>query len=313
MSQSSENVERPRWPRRELNPLLAKELRGQMRGARAFVVLTAYLLILSCVAAVIYASQTVDPYLPVHRPDMAALGKAIFASVVLMEIFPVTFVAPALTSGAISGERERKTYDLLRTTLLSARALVVGKLASAVMYLLLLILAAVPLEGLAFVLGGVVIEELVLALVILVVTALAFSAIGLVFSAFSRTTRGATGLAYATTVTVTVVLPILLAIVATVGLALVVPGSDGPGYSWGVQAVLIYLLYLGAGLSPVATAVVTHTLLEEQGTMWIYWMEVDASHRIPILSPWIVYTVIYVGLTVVLVALAARRIRENDQ
>jgi ABC-type transport system involved in multi-copper enzyme maturation permease subunit len=219
-----------------------------------------------------------------------------------------------LTSGAISGERERKTYDLLRTTLLSARALIMGKLAFAVMYLLLLILAAVPLEGLAFVLGGVAIEELVLALVILVVTALAFSAIGLFFSAFSRTTRGATGLAYGTTVMATVVLPILLAIVATVGEAVVVFGGDGPEYSWGVQAVLIYLLYLGAGLSPVATAVVTRTLLVEQETIWLYWMEVDAGHRIPIPSPWIVYTVIYIGLTVVLLALAARRVSmTNDE
>lgn len=310
MAQSSKTVGRRRWSRRELNPLLIKELRVYMRGGRAFIVLTVYLLILSCVTAIIYASQAADLYYPSRRPDMAALGRSIFAGVVLMEIFPVAFIAPALTVGAISGERERKTYDLLRATLLPARRLVLGKLASAVTYLLLLVLAAVPLEGLAFVVGGVVIEELALALLILVVTILAFSAMGLFFSAFSRTTRRATGLAYATALMATVVLPILLVIVAAVSGALMFTGG-GSAPSWGVQAALVYLLYLGAGLSPVATAVLTQALLDEHNTVWLYWMDLADGHRIPIPSPWIAYTILYIGLTVVLLALAARRVSDE--
>ena len=142
----------------ESNPLLIKELRGRMRGARGFVVLTVYLVLLSCFAAVVYYAYTLNASSPMGGLDMAELGTAVFASVVIIEIFMVMLITPAFTAGAISGERERKTFELLRTTLLSGRQLVYGKFASALTYMLLLILTAVPLESLAFFMGGVVVE-----------------------------------------------------------------------------------------------------------------------------------------------------------
>jgi ABC-2 type transport system permease protein len=189
VGEEATTVKRRRWLRRESNPLLIKELRGRMRGARAFVVLTVYLLLLSCFTSIIYYAYAASARGPGGRSEMAYLGKTVFASVVLIEIFMVTFITPAFTAGAISGERERKTYDLLRTTLLPAHRLVSGKLASALTYMFLLILAAVPLESLAFVLGGVVVEELALALVVLLVSAFAFAAVGIFFSSLVRTAR----------------------------------------------------------------------------------------------------------------------------
>ena len=47
-----------RWLHRESNPLLIKELRGRMRGPRAFIVLTVYLLLLSCFTSIIYFAYT---------------------------------------------------------------------------------------------------------------------------------------------------------------------------------------------------------------------------------------------------------------
>ena len=93
----------------EFNPLLVKELRGRMRGARAFVVLTVYLLLLSCFTAIIYYAYSASARGLGGGPDMAYLGKTVFASVILIEIFMVTFITPAFSAGAISGERERKT------------------------------------------------------------------------------------------------------------------------------------------------------------------------------------------------------------
>lgn len=300
-----------RWLGREPNPVLVKELRGRMRGARAFVVLTIYLLLLSCFTSLIYYAYTASVRGPGSGLQTADVGKTILASVVLIEIFTVAFIAPAFTAGAISGERDHRTYELLRTTLLPARKLVFGKLASALTYLFLLILAAVPLESLAFVLGGVVVEELALAVLILLVTAFAFATTGLFFSALARTTRASTGLAYATTLLAVVGLPVLLVVMAAV-IDPFVSGYAGSTPSWVVRAVLTYGLYLAAGLSPITTAVFTEAALEEHGTIWFFWMDVDATHRILIPSAWIVYTTVYLALALVLLVLTVLQVRRQE-
>jgi len=298
--------------RRESNPLLIKELRARMRGARAFVVLTVYLLLLTCFTSIVYYAYSATAREPGGGPDMAYLGKVIFTSVVLVEIFMVTFITPAFTAGAISGERERKTYELLRTTLLPARKLVSGKLASALTYMLLLILAAVPMESLAFVLGGVVVEELALALVILLVTAFVFAVIGLFFSSIARTTLVSTVLAYTTALLTTVGLPVLLAI----SFALFDSFSYGSVSSippWILETVLLYVAYFVAGLSPITAAVFTEIALEQENAILYFWYDVDSTHRVPIPSAWVVYTVVYLALALVLLLVTVLLVRRQER
>ncbi|MDY7075642.1 MAG: hypothetical protein SXV54_01830 [Chloroflexota bacterium] len=298
------------WMRGESNPLLVKELRGRMRGARAFIVLTVYLLLLSCFTSIIYYVYSASARGPGGGPDMAYLGKTVFASVIIIEIFMVTFITPAFTAGAISGERERKTYELLRTTLLPARKLVFGKLSSALTYMLLLILAAVPLESLAFVLGGVVAEELAIALVILLVTAIGFAAIGIFFSSLVRTTLVSTVLAYVTALLLTVGLPMLMLI--SIGLL----GSFSYNFdppTWIIEAALMYLVYLVVGLSPISAAIGTEIVLEEENALLYFWHRIDSTHSIPVPSFWIVYTLAYLTLALVLLLITILRVRQQEK
>jgi ABC-type transport system involved in multi-copper enzyme maturation permease subunit len=239
---------------------------------------------------------------------MNQLGKTVFATVVILDLFAITAIAPSFTAGAISGERERKTYELLRTTLLPARKLVSGKLTAALAYTVLLILAAVPLESMAFVLGGVVVEELVLAVVVLLVTAFAFSSIGVFFSSLTRSTRVATTLTYVTTLLTTIGIPVLL-VIGSVLLDPYLYGYSSSSLSWVVEAAMNYALYLGAGFSPITAAIFTEMALEEESAVWFFWMEVDSAHRIPIPSAWIVYTVVYLGAALVMLLVAVLRVR----
>jgi ABC-type transport system involved in multi-copper enzyme maturation permease subunit len=108
----------------------------------------------------------------------------------------IGFIGPALTAGAITGERERQTYDLLRTTLISPRMLVLGKLVSACAYLFLLVFAATPIQALAFLLGGIGPEEIFVSTLILLVNIVFFCALGLLCSSFSRRTLTATITSY---------------------------------------------------------------------------------------------------------------------
>src|SRR5258707_12912768 len=148
----------PAPPRRNIrlfsNPVVLKELRGRMRGTRAFVVLTVYLTLMSGFALLLYVLYATSLNYSGVTPG-GTIGRVLFIGIVGVELFLVTFIAPTFTAGAISGERERQTYDLLRTTLLPASRLIIGKLISALSYVFLLLLAAIPLQSLAFLFGGV--------------------------------------------------------------------------------------------------------------------------------------------------------------
>ena len=179
-----------------------KELRGRMRGRRAFVVLTVYLLLLGLFAFAIYvylksqAAQVVVsniggvtrdfPGMPFPGGQTlgngtalsAGIGHGIFGGLLLLETLLVLVLAPAFTTGAISLEREKQTIDMLVTTPLSTLGMVVGKLFSALVYVLLLIIASIPLASLVFVFGGVGPEDLVRAYVFLFALAFGMGAIG---------------------------------------------------------------------------------------------------------------------------------------
>ena len=112
------------------NPVVLKELRGRMRGARAFVVLTIYLALLGAFASLIYVAVSESSTRTSGQANVGEIGRTLFGGIVAIEMLLVSFIAPAFTAGSISGEREHQTYDLLRTTLLPSRALVLGKLLS---------------------------------------------------------------------------------------------------------------------------------------------------------------------------------------
>ena len=189
-----------------------KELRGRMRGRRAFVVMTIYLLLLGLFAFAIYVylkQQAGQVQVGIGdggfgRPFpttqtlangtalSAGIGHGIFGGLLFLETLLVLVLAPAFTTGAISLEREKQTIDLLVTTPLSTLGMVIGKLFSALVYVFLLIVASVPLASLVFVFGGVGPEDLIRAYVFLFALAFGMGAIGLFISALVKRTQTAT-------------------------------------------------------------------------------------------------------------------------
>lgn len=189
-----------------------KELRGRMRGRRAFVVLTIYLLLLGLFAfgIYVYLKQQAATTINTSSPDFggipfpgfqtlsngtalsAGIGHGIFGGLLFLETLLVLVLAPAFTTGAISLEREKQTLDLLVTTPLSTLGMVVGKLFSALIYVFLLIIASIPLASLVFVFGAVGPEDLLRAYAFLFALAFGMGAVGLFISALVRRTQTAT-------------------------------------------------------------------------------------------------------------------------
>ena len=98
----------------------------------------------------------------------------------------VVLFAPAFTSPAFTMEKERNTFDLLYGTRMSPFAIVWGKTAGALTFLLLVILSSVPVVSICLVLGGVDRGDVLWFYVILFLTALQFGMIGLTVSLWVR-------------------------------------------------------------------------------------------------------------------------------
>lgn len=66
----------------------------------------------------------------------------------------ISLIVPVITSGSISGERERQTLDVMLTTPVTTFSIAVGKLGSAMSVVMMYMIASIPVMAIAFVLGG---------------------------------------------------------------------------------------------------------------------------------------------------------------
>ena len=178
-----------------------KELRGRMRGPRAFIALTFYLALLAGFTVMIYLLQEQSAASQIAfgggNPYVAGqVGQAVFTTLLFLQVVLVVFLAPAATTGAISLEREKQTLDLLTATPVSTLGIVLGKLASSLAFVIVLILASIPLTAVVFVFGGVAPEDIVRGYAVLLVTAVGFGSLGVFFSSITRRTQSATFLTY---------------------------------------------------------------------------------------------------------------------
>jgi ABC-type transport system involved in multi-copper enzyme maturation permease subunit len=191
-----------------ISAIIVKELRGRMRGRRAFIVMTIHVLLLTLLAWMFQrlneeslSSQGLGGQATYAS---ASVGRGIFIGLMMLQTLIVAVLAPAATAGAISSEREHQTLELLAVTPISSLAIVLGKLFSALAWVFVLILASIPVTGLVFVFGGVAPDDMLRAYVVLFATVIGLGSVGIFFSALTRRTGAATGLTFVTTLVVVV-------------------------------------------------------------------------------------------------------------
>lgn len=181
-----------------LNPVLARELKQRMRGRHVWVVLTLYLGILAVILRWVYVNASREDVFGggIDLLASAAAGRAIFQWLLFFMLLLVCFIVPGLTAGAISGERERQTLIALQITLLRARSIVFGKLLASLAFVVLLIVASLPLVTVPFLVGGVSGSEMARGLVMVLATAVTLACLSLACSAVLRRTQAATVVSY---------------------------------------------------------------------------------------------------------------------
>ncbi|MAS37785.1 MAG: hypothetical protein CL610_27565 [Anaerolineaceae bacterium] len=297
-----------------VNPVMLKELRGRMRGVRAFIVLTIYLGLMSAFITMLYLVFTASTVRTTGSAAIGSTGRVLFAGLVGVELLLIIFIAPAFTAGAITGERERQTYDLLRTTLLASPSFVIGKLESALGYILLLLFSAIPLQSIAFLFGGVTELELILSFVVLAVTAVTLGTVGIFFSAITPRTLSASVRSYTVALAVTFGVPILLSFPLLNAYVNTAAGfGSGIGSSPLVETIFIYVSLVLVSLNPVSTSLVSQQLLADRQVvgLWTATLASDGS-SIPAVSPWISFTIFYLVISAILIVLAVREMRKVE-
>lgn len=174
-----------------------KELRGRMRGRRAFAIITIYLVLLggfALMAERLLEANASNGFGGTSAFAGAQIGQGIFAALLMLMTLQVVFLAASATAGSISLEREKQTIELLIATPISSLAIVLGKLLSALVYVFLLIAASIPLMAVVFVYGGVGPEDVLRGYIVLIATALGLGSFGLLCSSLVKRTTAATAI-----------------------------------------------------------------------------------------------------------------------
>ena len=195
--------------------VMSKDLRLRMRGWRWAGVVTLYVAILAAVALA-FLLQKYSP--TADKPANA--GIRLLQCLSIFQLLLILFVTPASVAGAISGERQHRTWELLVASRVAAREIVWGKLLAGIAFNIILIGASLPIFSLAFLFGGLALSDLAPAFVVFLATVLLLGSSSLAVSAL--TSR----------LSVSYMLSMLIALSLTVGISLLTlylqaPGSPG--------------------------------------------------------------------------------------
>lgn len=135
------------------NPVLQRELVVNLRMTRAFLLLFAYI---AGLGLLVYAAWPANQTLDLARPEEA---KKLVNLFFLGQYLLVSLMAPSFAAGAITGEKERESYEMLLASPLRPGAIVLGKLAASLVPLAELMICSLPIVMLCLPLGGVSLYE----------------------------------------------------------------------------------------------------------------------------------------------------------
>lgn len=231
------------------NPVYKREIMVRARSYRMPLIIFVFNAVLAA-AALLNMYQTVAQ---VRVSDTIQYSSflQLYAFVAILEFLLLMFIMPALTSGSISGERERQTLELLFTTKMSPKDIILGKLFSAVEQLMVLVVSSLPIVLLTFVYGSVDFMDLGLLLVCFVIVAFFAGGIGILFSALIRRSTFSNVCTYGVLLLLVVgtyMLNIFILNMNEIGISnmMIQPGETRPAADTGAAAWLLLL-------NPVAT------------------------------------------------------------
>lgn len=169
-------------------PLLGKELVEQAARRRTYVLRTV------C-AALLFLIFGAFAHRFFARTELGAAqlgrGREMFEALVYIQFVGILLFQPALMSGVLAAEKERRSLSLLLLTDLRPTEILVQKYISRLIPMFTILLLSLPLLGLSYAFGGVTAAYLKTGIYVLALTSLQVGAMALMCSSFCRTSLGA--------------------------------------------------------------------------------------------------------------------------
>ncbi|HCE43476.1 MAG TPA: hypothetical protein DET40_07995 [Lentisphaeria bacterium] len=160
------------------NPIFQREFSASSRSPRTNFLVWAYLILLALVILLLW------PAGGIHSVASSS-SKQIFTLFFSINLTLVLLMVPAFTATAISWEKENNTYDSLFITMLKPHEIMQGKLASAILMLLILVFLSVPIASVCALTGGISVSLVVKIVCLIFVTAFSYGVAGLACSSWS--------------------------------------------------------------------------------------------------------------------------------
>ncbi|MBI1291711.1 ABC transporter permease subunit [bacterium] len=179
------------------NPILVRELRRRMRGKALLYSIISYLFLMTLATIIVMLSYSPSSF---ERPSTETLqrmkhtGEVMFNAITAIQVLLVLIIAPTITAGLTTGEKERQTFDFLRVTTISRWMYIVGCFLSTCFYVALALLCALPLQAVTFLYGGVSLGDVMGTFIVLLCSSAVLSAFGLFISSVTEKTRTAQGM-----------------------------------------------------------------------------------------------------------------------
>jgi ABC-2 type transport system permease protein len=192
----------------QMNPVLSREVRERMRTGRAFAVVGGFLGVLLLTVFLVYQGNVSSGDISFDLSQQTRLGRQLFDFVLTVMTSLVLFFVPGLTAGAIAGERERQTLLPLQVTLLRPRSIVIGKVLAGSSFVLLLIVASLPVLAICYLLGGVNLTDSLRGVTAVLFVAITLTTMIAAISSVIRRVQTATLASYAFTALVVLIAPV---------------------------------------------------------------------------------------------------------
>jgi len=168
------------WRLVPANPILVRVVYAGGRRVRHLWIRAAYLAVLAIsvmvgVLGMLGGGET-------SLADLAKNATSIFKYVSLIQLGMVSILAPVFTAAAITQEKDSQTYNILLSTPLTNGQIVLGSLLSRLYFVIVLLMAGVPLFCIMMVYGGVTGDRIAMAIALSAATALITGSIAITIS-----------------------------------------------------------------------------------------------------------------------------------
>ena len=270
------------------NPVLVKEVKLRFRSLKSFTGILFYLIAMSIFVFGFIFLTTSFTGSGFFRPEESFF---LFGLLTYIQLGLILFITPGLTAGTISTEREKQTLNILLTTSQSSMQIILGKLSSSIAFLVLMLIAGLPIYSLVFLFGGISPGQLGLIFLFFFLTMITVGSIGVMFSTITRKT--------------------IVAMIATYGTMIFLAGVTAFFF---IIAVQVNMMGTGITTNPLPLAhfwasinpgVLIFTLLNPS-------TENMVSEATKIEFPvWAGYTAFYILLAITAITISIKKLRVN--